>query len=52
VGAQRINPMFMQGSYEFQLEEFLERVERTQCADEWNRGGWHTGDESRARRKR
>jgi hypothetical protein len=33
VGGQRINPMIMQGIYEFQLAEFLERVERTQCTD-------------------
>ena len=33
VVGQRINPKFMQGLYEFQLEEFLETLEKTQCAD-------------------
>jgi hypothetical protein len=30
---QRINPKLKQGIYEFHLEEFLEIVEGTQCAD-------------------
>ncbi len=30
---RRINPKLRQRIYEFQLEEFLETVERTQCAD-------------------
>jgi hypothetical protein len=49
---QQINPKLKQRMHEFQLQEFLETVESTQCADKWNRGGWHTGDESRTRRKR
>lgn len=31
----RINPKVRQDSYEFQLDEFLETVERTQCTDVW-----------------
>jgi hypothetical protein len=30
---QRINPKLRQVSYEFQLEEFLETLERIPCAD-------------------
>jgi hypothetical protein len=49
---QRFNPKLKQRMHELQLEEFLETVKSTQCADDWNRGGWHTGDECRAPRKR
>jgi hypothetical protein len=31
--AQRINPALKQDRYEFQLVEFLEIVQRTQCVD-------------------